>query len=89
MVNDPADERTATDPRNQLGQNAVAHAIARIGLCAHFWPVALVFPLARGIKPLGERVDRPAALEMPNLVDAVVNVFGATPSSKTPTHTTK
>ena len=57
MVNDPADERTAADPRNQLGQNALAHAIARIGLYAHFWPVTLVFPLARGIKPLVERVD--------------------------------
>ena len=57
MVNDPAYERSATNPPDQLGQYATAHAIIRIGFATSNWSVPIIFALTCSLKPLVKRID--------------------------------
>src|SRR5690606_20660824 len=55
-VDNPTDQRAADKTPQQLRQHAVPELVARIR-ALNLRPVALLFSLARGLKPLLERVD--------------------------------
>lgn len=57
MVDDPADERTATDTPQKLCEDPAAGTIIRVGFRAPDRLVTLIFALASSFQPPFERVD--------------------------------
>lgn len=54
LVYSPADERTATDPRNEFGQNPVAQTIAIVRLRPRIRRFTHFLPLSNGVNPFIE-----------------------------------